>query len=250
MITVPTNCPSCSSDLKLVNDILYCRNPSCKAKKNKNIEHFAKTLKIKGLGPATIEKLELQSIEDIYNLDESEIAEKLKSEKLAVKLIEEIGKSTKKPFNEVLPALGIPLVGKSATDKLSKLCKSVFDINEKSCKEAGLGNKVTDNLLSWVNLELESIMNLPISFRFKKDNVQKKNREVVCITGKLDSFKTKSEASEVLKSLGYSVSSTVTKNVTVLVNESGIESAKTRRARESGILIITNLKNYIGENNE
>ena len=71
------------------------------------------------------------------------------------------------------------------------------------------------------------------------------NRGVVCITGKLKSFKTKAQAGTVLASLGYVVKSSLTKDVTILVNESGIESAKTKQARESGIEIITDLQSYL-----
>jgi len=39
----------------------------------------------------------------------------------------------------------------------------------------------------------------------------------------------------------------LTKDVTILVNESGIESAKTKKARDSGVQIITNLLEFIGE---
>ena len=59
-IIIPTHCPACNSVLDIVNDQLFCRNPDCPAKSSKRIEHFAKTLKIKGLGKATIEKLDLQ----------------------------------------------------------------------------------------------------------------------------------------------------------------------------------------------
>jgi len=45
--------------------------------------------------------------------------------------------------------------------------------------------------------------------------------------------------------LGYIVKSNLTKDVTILVNESGIESAKTKQARESGIEIITDLQSYL-----
>jgi hypothetical protein len=41
------------------------------------------------------------------------------------------------------------------------------------------------------------------------------------------------------------VKSSLTKDVNFLVNESGIESAKTRTAQERGITIITNLKDLI-----
>ena len=71
------------------------------------------------------------------------------------------------------------------------------------------------------------------------------DRGVVCITGKLKSFKTKAQAEGVLVNLGYIVKSSLTKDVTILINESGIESAKTKQARESGIEIITDLQSYL-----
>ena len=73
------------------------------------------------------------------------------------------------------------------------------------------------------------------------------NQGVVCITGKLSSYKTKAEATTVLNELGYEVKSTVTKDVTILVNESGIESAKVKKARASGVTIITNLSDITGD---
>ena len=64
---------------------------------------------------------------------------------------------------------------------------------------------------------------------------------VVCISGKLKSYKTKAQATEHLEKLGYLVKSSLTKDVNILVNESGVESAKTRTARERGVKILTNL---------
>ena len=50
-----------------------------------------------------------------------------------------------------------------------------------------------------------------------------------------------------LNDSGYEVKTTVTKDVTILVNESGIESAKVKKARTSGVTIITNLSEIIGD---
>ena len=50
------------------------------------------------------------------------------------------------------------------------------------------------------------------------------DRGVVCITGKLKSFKTKAQAGTALVNLGYIVKSSLTKDVTILVNESGTKS--------------------------
>ena len=53
---------------------------------------------------------------------------------------------------------------------------------------------------------------------------------------------------QVLEQHGYTVKSSVTKDVTVLVNESGIESQKTIKARNDGLLIVENLLEFLGEN--
>jgi len=69
----------------------------------------------------------------------------------------------------------------------------------------------------------------------------------VCISGRLKSYKTKAEATKVLEKLGYIVKSSLTKDVTILVNEGGVESAKTKTAAQRGITIVTNLLEFIGE---
>lgn len=248
-IEAPTNCPSCNSVLEDVNFLLYCRNPNCGEKSLKLIEHFAKTLKIKGLGPASIRKLDIVSLEELYNLTFDEIAHALSSERLAVKLVDELERSKAAPLNVLLPAFSIPLVGKTASEKLSKVCKDIEEIDYDMCRKAGLGEKTTANLMEWLEEEYYYVSLLPFSFKF--DEIPNKQPDevkgVVCISGKLKSFKTKAEAYAKLEELGYLTKSSLTKTVTHLVNESGIESAKTKKARDSGVHIITNLLDFIGE---
>lgn len=248
MIEAPTNCPSCDSSLEWSNDLLYCRNTLCGASAKKQVEHFAKTLKIKGLGPSTIESLDLHSVIDIYELSIEEISDALGSEKIASKLFEEIEKSKAKKLNDVLPALGIPLIGATATGKLASVCSRIEDIDADSCKSAGLGPRATESLLNWL-YENDWYLFLPHNLVFEQITQSVSQAGVVCISGKLTSFKTKSEAQTVLESLGYTVKSSITKDVTILVNEEGRETSKTQKARESGILIVTDLKSFIGDNN-
>lgn len=246
-IQPPSHCPSCNSELIQRNDILYCVNTDCSATSQKRVEHFAKTLKIKGLGPATIDKLELNRINDIYELDIAYLILFLKSEKMSLKLFEEIQKSKQTQLNTLLPAFGIPLIGKSAANKLSKVCSSIFDIDEETCKIAGLGQKATNNLIKWIDEEFVKYEHLPFSFEFETQPKVQSTKGVICISGKLNSYKSKAEATSVLESLGYKVKSSMTKDVTILVNESGRETDKTKKARDSGIEIVTNLTNLIGE---
>ena len=245
-ITAPDKCPSCGHVLEWENQLLYCRNTLCGDQSSKKIEHFAKTLKIKGLGPAAITSLALESINDIYAISEYEIVNLLGSQKLGEKLFTEIENSVKAPLNILLAAFSIRLIGKTASEKLSAVCESIHDINEDSCAKAGLGPKATESLLGWIEEEYP-LLELPHSFAFESPKVR--TGGVVCISGKLKSFKTKAQATEALEQHGYTVKSSVTKDVTILVNESGVESQKTTKARESGVTIVENLLDFLGETN-
>lgn len=246
-IEAPTNCPSCSSVLDEVNYLLYCKNPQCGEKVLKLIEHFAKTLKIKGLGPATIAKLNIVSLEELYSLTTHEIASRITSEVLAVKLVDELERSKKAPLNILLPAFSIPLIGKTASEKLSKVCNDIEEIDYDLCRTAGLGEKAATNLSKWMDEEFYQVSLLPFSFKFSKTSTTPVSKGIVCITGKLLSYKTKALAHDTLQKLGYGVKPSLTKDVTILVNESGVESAKTKKARNSGVQIITNLLDLTGE---
>lgn len=171
----------------------------------------------------------------------------LNSEKIAVKLLDEIEKSKTEPLDTILPAFGIPLVGKSATEKLAKQVSSIWDIDKESCQRAGLGPKATENLMNWINNKLEQFIHLPFNWEFSNNTRSEKAKGIVCITGKLKSYPTKASAKAVLENLGYIVKDDLTKDVTILVNESNRETAKTQKAANNGVLIINNLKDLIGE---
>ena len=245
-IEAPEFCPSCESSLEWKNDLLYCINSLCPAQIQKRIEHFAKSLKIKGLGPKSIEKLGLSSFQSIYNMTYLEIRDALSSEKLAVKLLQEIGHSKKASANVLLPAFSIPLIGKTAAQKLSTVISNLSELTADKCKEAGLGPKATEQLLNWYSSEFSSLKTLPFNFSFEKEDMRL-CQGTVCISGKLKSFSTKAQAEAELVKKGYAVKSSVTKDVTILVNESGVESAKTKNAREKGLTIVTNLLQFLGE---
>ena len=243
-IIPPTNCPICSTILEWEKDQLFCYNPHCSGKTTKRIEHFAKTLKIKGLGPRTIEKLKIGTFFDLYELPLEMMIDALQSEKLAVKLHREIKASREVDLVDLLPAFSIRLIGTTASQKICEKIESLLDLNEKVCREAGLGPKATDNLLDWFYEEwTDGYDRLPFSW---KTTVQKRTetetKGIVCITGKLKSYKTKAAAKQVLEKKGYLVKNSLTKDVTILVNESGVDSAKTQAALDRGVQIITNLK--------
>lgn len=246
-IIIPTNCPCCSSKLELINDQLFCKNSSCSAQLNKRLEHFCKTLQIKGLGQKTIEKLQLNDIVELYYLDLDTIKLALNSEKIANKLFLEIENSKSADIATVLASFSIPLIGNTLSQKLSVYIKTLDDISEATCKQAGLGDKATQNLINWFQTEYQEIKEfLPFKFETKvKANTSSKT---ICITGKLLSFKTKKEAQEVLETLGYKVVESVTKTLCYLVDEENKMSAKRKKADALNITIIENLDEFIKRN--
>jgi NAD-dependent DNA ligase len=231
-------------------DQLFCYNPDCSGKTSKKLEHFAKTLKIKGLGPATIEKLKVVSFFDLYELPLDMMIDALGSEKLAVKLHREIENSKLTDLSELLPAFSIKLIGKTASHKICSVIQNIAEITEETCEKAGLGPAATNNLLDWIIEEFtDGYDRLPFRWQqITKHQLETNATEgVVCISGKLTSYKTKAAATEVLQQMGYLVKSSLTKDVTILVNESGVESTKTQTARDRGVRIITNLEEIIGK---
>jgi len=230
--------------LDVVNNLLFCRNTSCTSQTHKRLEHFAKTLKIKGLGPKAVEKLGVTTSQELYLLTLDDLVLLLESEKIGAKVFSEIQKSKDVPLNVVLPALSIPLIGNTAAKKLASVCDYLADIDDESCQSAWLGPKATENLLSYLKEHGIALLGHPFSFKFEKP-IAVANKGVVCISGKLKSYKTKAEATEMLQQQGYTVKGSLTRDVTILVNESGIESAKTKSAQSKGIQIITNLLDFL-----
>lgn len=246
IIQIPTDCPCCDYPLELVNAQLFCRNLACSAQLSKKIEHFCRTLSIKGLGPKTVEKLNLADITEIFWLEESDLVDALGSDRLAEKLLLEISKATKADLATVLTSFAIPLVGNTASTKICSVVNHISEITEETCKAAGLGAKVTENLLTWLStdfLEIEEF--LPFDFRSRNAETTNTDSLTVCITGKLSSYKTKSEATKVLVAAGFKVVETVTRTLNYLVDEDNKSSTKRKKAEEYGITIITNLNDLL-----
>jgi NAD-dependent DNA ligase len=200
-------------------------------------------MKIKGLGPASVRKLGWTCPSEIYRTPRASILASLGSEKVTSKLLGEIVNSFNAPLELLLPAFGIPLIGKTAT---LKLISHITEINADTCERAGLGPKATNNLLDWIENELEFFVDvMPHSWYFSDTPSPVVSKGTVCISGRLKSFKSKADATTALNAAGYEVKSSLTKQVGFLINEGGTESAKTRQARDTGVTIITDLKSFL-----
>ena len=240
-IIPPTLCPSCGSMLELVKDQLFCRNSLCEAQSSKKLEHFSKVLKIKGLGPKTIEKLGISTVIDLYNLSIQEMTSAI-GEKLATKLADQILLSKESTLDKLLNAFSINLIGSTAARKITDNISHIDDITRKTCLDAGLGPKACDSLLSWIDEEFVGNLDvLPFTFKSpEKEKVTTKDLGLtVVITGKLDNYKNRTEAGEYLRSLGFKVTTSVSKNTSYLVDETGKSSSKRTKAESLDIPVVS-----------
>jgi DNA ligase (NAD+) len=128
----PANCPSCDSNLKWNSTNIYqvCKNKECPQKIVNHLTHFASKncLDIKGVSGKNIKKLYennlLSQPIDFYHLYQKE-KELLKLEgfkkKTVNNILNSIENSKKKPFANLLTALGIPLLSSVKAKNLSKI---------------------------------------------------------------------------------------------------------------------------------
>lgn len=236
-IEIPITCPVCDSKLKRINDQLFCQNNLCDAKVFKSIIHFVKALKIKGLGEKTIEKLDLESINSIYNLSKEYLTNCL-GNKLGVKLYDEIEKSKNTTVDKYITGFGIPLVGKTASEKLSQHISNIWDITQKTCELAGLGEKATHNLLDWIMHNKEKYQDLPI--KTVEGTKQSEATFKICITGKLNDYASREKAKTYLKDYGIQVVSSVSSNIDYLVCDiEGSSSSSIKKANKLEIPVVT-----------
>lgn len=249
-IKIPTTCPCCDYPLETVNDQLFCRNSACDAQITKKLEHFCKALGMKGFGSKTLEKLGLNDITELYVLSKEDISQRVASDKVGEKLFMEIQRSKDADLATVLSSFSIPLIGRTASQKIASVVSNIAEVNLETCKKAGLGEKATANLMQFIELDLSEMQEfLPFSFSSKSSQqVTSTTAKTVCITGKLKSFRTKSEATQSLEAMGFKVVESVTKTTDYLVDEENKSSTKRIKADSLGIQIISNLETFLKEN--
>lgn len=201
---------------------------------SKVMEHFIKTMEIKGLGPANIEKMNFSHPLELFETDKWGI--------LGVngaKIQEELDKAKTKPYELVLAALGIPGVGKSVAKLIIQKIPSFQNLKDIEHVEIkGIGPATIDSILTWLEENEDWVYLLPLQLEqsISVDNLIGKPNRKVCITGKTDM--SRNELGEALEKLGYTVTSTVTKDCYALINGGDTTSSKYLKAKQLGTLII------------
>lgn len=253
-LDIPTNCPSCNSDLLHFEDevALRCINPRCPAQIMEGLIHFASrdAMNITGLGPSIVEKLFaadlVKDVADIYRLKEEDflLLEGVK-EKSASKLYQAIQASKENSAEKLLFGLGIRHVGSKASQLLLQHFLSIENLAQADPEEVAsiesLGGVIAKSLQTYFATEgseilLRELKEAGVNLDYKGQTVVADatlSGLTVVLTGKLERLK-RSEAKSKLESLGAKVTGSVSKK-TDLVVAGADAGSKLQKAQELGI---------------
>ena len=253
-LDIPTNCPSCDSQLLHFEDevALRCINPRCPAQIMEGLIHFASrdAMNITGLGPSIVEKLFaanlVKDVADIYRLKEDDflLLEGVK-EKSASKLYQAIQASKENSAEKLLFGLGIRHVGSKASQLLLQHFHSIENLAQADPEEVAsiesLGSVIAQSLQTYFATEgskilLDELKEAGVNLDYKGQTVVADaalSGLTVVLTGKLERL-TRSEAKSKLESLGAKVTGSVSKKTNLVVAGADAGS-KLQKAQELGI---------------
>ncbi len=253
-LDIPTNCPSCDSQLLHFEDevALRCINPRCPAQIMEGLIHFASrdAMNITGLGPSIVEKLFaanlVKDVADIYRLKEDDflLLEGVK-EKSASKLFQAIQASKENSAEKLLFGLGIRHVGSKASQLLLQHFHSIENLAQADPEEVAsiesLGSVIAQSLQTYfategANILLDELKEAGVNLDYKGQTVvvdAALSGLTVVLTGKLERL-TRSEAKSKLERLGAKVTGSVSKKTNLVVAGADAGS-KLQKAQELGI---------------
>ena len=255
-LDIPTNCPSCDSQLLHFEDevALRCINPRCPAQIMEGLIHFASrdAMNITGLGPSIVEKLFaanlVKDVADIYRLKEDDflLLEGVK-EKSASKLYQAIQASKENSAEKLLFGLGIRHVGSKASQLLLQYFHSIENLAQADPEEVAsiesLGGVIANSLQTYFATEgskilLDELKEAGVNLAYKGQTVVADaalSGLTVVLTGKLERL-TRSEAKSKLESLGAKVTGSVSKKTDLVVAGTDAGS-KLQKAQELSIKV-------------
>lgn len=260
---VPHICPACGHEtvVKKENDVecLFCVNPGCPAKKIKSFGLFTSrdAMNIDGLSEATLEKFIargfIHDFGDIFEINRyrDEIVEMEGfGQKSYDNLIESLERAKETTLPRVIYSLGIANIGLANAKVICRYFNNDLEkIRHASLEEISeidtIGPVIAGNLVSYFqdeenNRRLDHLM----SFLHIQDEGPKQEQIFAgmnfVITGSLVHFGNRSEAKELIESLGGKVTGSVTKKTNYLINNDiQSSSSKNKKARELGIPILS-----------
>ena len=259
----PDCCPVCGGEVKYskLNDSmnLTCVSPTCPGKLINRLDHFCgkKGLDMKGISKATLEKLIdwgwVSDFTDIFELSihRSEWVQKPGfGAKSVEKVLNAINIGANCELHQFIAALGIPLIGSTASKELAKH----FETWEKFVEAAeggfafytlpNFGGEMHNSIVRFNYAEARLLADHYIHFNVPEvtpaPTGESLTGKTFVITGKLTHFKNRDEIKSKIEALGGKVTGSVSKNTNFLINNDvNSTSSKNATAKSLGIPILS-----------
>lgn len=257
---MPSTCPACNQPLvHTVGDAdYYCVSADCPAQLVRSIEHFAMrgAMDIEGFGSKLSELLVeeglVHNVADIYRLTKDDL---LNLEgfgpKKAGNLLAGIEASKGRPLTRLIYGLGIRLVGQTTAALLVQRFDSLSSLGRGRAHDFvqidGIGPEIAESLVSWFQLDankrlVSELEALGVNSSRLPNESPPENSETLLagktfvLTGTLPSL-SRSEAAELIRRSGGSVTSSISKRTDYLVAGDAAGS-KMQKAELLGVSII------------
>ncbi len=177
-----THCPECGTALVRAEGEAAWRCPNengCPPQQKGKLEHYVsrKAMNIDGLGEETIdllwEKGLVRNIADLYDLKESDLSGlEGFGQKSAQRIIEGIEASKQVPWERVLFALGIRMVGETTAKKIARRFRSLQDLQWATVEQLTAVEDVGEQIACNVTAFFERADNLAVLVRLQEAGVQ------------------------------------------------------------------------------
>ncbi|MBT3349401.1 NAD-dependent DNA ligase LigA [bacterium] len=260
-IIFPENCPECGEKLDREEIVARCENGNCPARHRESLLHFAKNLKIDGLGESTIDALLaldlVHSPADFWKLDQWDLVQLpgFKFKKVE-NLLLALEARKKLELAEIIFGVGIRLIGAENAKLFSHFFREKFgeiplpDFLEKSRSVPledfenvdGVGEKVAQKFHAWLHDSATEIFwknladaGVELFWRERKNSDGKLSGEKIVITGSFENF-SRDELKKIATDSGAKILSAISANCTILFAGEKAGS-KLKKAEELGVKI-------------
>ncbi len=262
---MPRHCPECGSEIvRLKNEVAHrCINLSCPAQIKEHIRHFASrgAMDIEGLG----EKVSAQLFDaglihdpaDLYSLKEEQLLSLDRQAKKSVeKLLEALEHSKSPPLDKFIFALGIRHVGERTAKLLAGHFGSIENLMQAAAEDLTALHEIGPEIAQSIVEFFAEDKNRKVMEKFRGAGVapRKKDASAALIlqgksfvfTGSLESMG-RSEAKELVESMGGAVHSSVTGHTSYVVAGSD-PGSKLAKARAQNIPVMSEKEflNFVG----
>ena len=266
-----THCPECGTELRRMDGeaVTYCPNDTgCPPQIKGRIEHFLarKAMNIDSLGPETVDAYYedgiIHDIADLYAITVEQINGEGAREKSARKIVDAIEQSKNVPFERVVFALGIRMVGETTAKLLARRFRNIYNLRQATVEQLmevdGVGEVIAVNVVSYFRDEkniriVDRLIDYGLQMSIAKEQEARKGNELegmnVVISG-VFAHHSRDEYKLMIEQHGGKNVSSISGKTTFVLAGDNMGPSKLQKAQKLGVKIVSEeefLASYIKE---